>query len=299
VAEALSNLGEVLYEEGDFENAERNYRQALALRQKLFGDEHPDVILSLRQLAQLYVMRNEFAKGEKAYEEVLALQKKTFGEEHPEIASSLHGLALARGMQGDFAASQALEEQALAMRRKLYPAEHLALAESLNQLGTLAAVRGELAEAGSLLDTALTMLKKLERTNSLEAVSVLWALGWVRQQAGEPTAGALRDQAISLGLQDLTLTRALTDTIHDFADLLKVRGRSADAEPLLLEAWSCWEKFRAPEKTLKWRRTALERLVRFYEETSRPDQATEWRRKLEALGRDENAPRLTTPEPPQ
>ncbi|HEY5911760.1 MAG TPA: serine/threonine-protein kinase [Verrucomicrobiae bacterium] len=292
VAEALGNVGTVLMEEGEVEEAERSYRQALEMRRKLFSGHHPDVILSLEQLAQLYVVRNDLAEGEKALEEVLALQQQAFGEEHPEIASSLHGLAIVHGKRGDIAGSNALEQRALAMRKRLYPAEHLAIAESLNQLGTLAAAGGELDQASSLLGQALAVLGKLQRTNTFDAGSVLWTLGWVRQQAGDINSRSLCQQAVSVAIQDANRTRILTGAIYDLVDLLEVQGKCAEAEPLLSEAWTCWEKCPVPEKAATWKAAAAERHALFYEKwnqsapsADRAAKANEWRGKLDALQR--------------
>jgi len=47
-------LAFLYYSQGKYKEAEPLYQQALALRQKLLGDDHPDVAASLNNLALLY-----------------------------------------------------------------------------------------------------------------------------------------------------------------------------------------------------------------------------------------------------
>jgi tetratricopeptide (TPR) repeat protein len=54
VATSFNNLAELYKSQGRYSEAEPLYQQALALRQKLLGDEHPDVATSFNNLALLY-----------------------------------------------------------------------------------------------------------------------------------------------------------------------------------------------------------------------------------------------------
>jgi len=93
VAESLSDLGEVLRLNLDFEGAERMQRQALVIRKKLFGELHPDVAESLSQLAEVLRKRYDYAGAEAAQREALALRVKLMGWDHPEVALTLDLLA--------------------------------------------------------------------------------------------------------------------------------------------------------------------------------------------------------------
>ncbi len=57
--------------------------QALALRRKLLGEEHPDVAQSLNNLAGLYDTQGRYAEAEPLYVRALALFEKLLGENHP------------------------------------------------------------------------------------------------------------------------------------------------------------------------------------------------------------------------
>ena len=73
-------------------------REGLALRKKLFGNEHPDVARSLNNLAEVISAQGRPAEAESLFREALAMKQKLLGNEHPDVPNSLAGLsgALAR-----------------------------------------------------------------------------------------------------------------------------------------------------------------------------------------------------------
>src|SRR5262249_819753 len=54
-ADSLNNLGTLLYAMGDLAGARPCYEQALAIYQKVLGNDHPNTATSLYNLATLYI----------------------------------------------------------------------------------------------------------------------------------------------------------------------------------------------------------------------------------------------------
>ncbi len=48
---SMNNLAEVLSSQGKYKEAEEMHGQALALRERVLGKEHPDTLLSMNNLA--------------------------------------------------------------------------------------------------------------------------------------------------------------------------------------------------------------------------------------------------------
>jgi CHAT domain-containing protein len=78
---------------GEYAKAEPLYLEALQIRQKVLGLEHPDTANSLNNLGALYWAMGEYAKAEPLYLEALRIQQKVLGPEHPDTARSLNNLA--------------------------------------------------------------------------------------------------------------------------------------------------------------------------------------------------------------
>jgi len=71
------------YDEGRYAEAEPLYRQAVAIRERTLGAEHPDVAWSLHNLAGLYRVQGRYAEAEALYRRALAVNKKALGPSTP------------------------------------------------------------------------------------------------------------------------------------------------------------------------------------------------------------------------
>ncbi|MEN8221297.1 MAG: tetratricopeptide repeat protein, partial [Pseudomonadota bacterium] len=75
-ASALMNQADVLYDKGDYNNAEPLYHQALTLREKILPKEHPDIAYSMSGLANLLYSKGDYDSAEPLFRQALALFRK-------------------------------------------------------------------------------------------------------------------------------------------------------------------------------------------------------------------------------
>ena len=68
--------------------AEPLMRRALAIDEKSFGPEHPNVAMGLNNLAQLLQDTNRLAEAEPLMRRALAIDEKSFGPDHPRSPST-------------------------------------------------------------------------------------------------------------------------------------------------------------------------------------------------------------------
>ncbi|MCA2506114.1 MAG: tetratricopeptide repeat protein [Microcystis sp. M54BS1] len=59
------------------------YLEALDLRKRLLGDNHPSVASSLNNLAKLYYSQGRYKEAEPLYLQALAIAEQALGENHP------------------------------------------------------------------------------------------------------------------------------------------------------------------------------------------------------------------------
>ena len=83
---------------GEYAKAESLLQQAVVIRKKSLGEQHPAFAQSLNNLALLYNTVGKYAKAEPLLKRALAIRKDVLGEQHPAYANSLHNLA---GLYGD------------------------------------------------------------------------------------------------------------------------------------------------------------------------------------------------------
>jgi hypothetical protein len=68
-------------------------RRALAIDEKSFGTNHPDVARDLSRLAHLLQTTNRIAEAERLMRQALAIDEKSFETEDPKLATDLNSLA--------------------------------------------------------------------------------------------------------------------------------------------------------------------------------------------------------------
>jgi tetratricopeptide (TPR) repeat protein len=158
-AELLNRAGSYLYRRATYSQAAQLFRDALAIREKVLGPEHPDTAASLTSLANLLHTQGDLAGACRLHERALAIFEKALGPEHPKTATGLDNLATLLRHQGDFAGARPLHERALAIREKTLGPE--LTATSLTSLAMLLQDEGDFAGARPLFERALAIYEKV------------------------------------------------------------------------------------------------------------------------------------------
>lgn len=116
--EAMKKLAE-MYE--DAIGVERDYQVVLKWEKQLadyytreYGEEHPDTLITLGNLAFAYGKTSDYQKEVELEEKVYDLKCKVLGEEHPSTLIALNNLAATYRNLGD-------NKKALDLLQKLYP----------------------------------------------------------------------------------------------------------------------------------------------------------------------------------
>jgi tetratricopeptide (TPR) repeat protein len=76
-----------------YEEAEQMYRQAQQLMEKVLGQEHPDTLGSMNNLASVLGSQGKYAEAEGMHRQALQLREKVLGQEHPDTLTSMNNLA--------------------------------------------------------------------------------------------------------------------------------------------------------------------------------------------------------------
>ena len=79
----MSALGLLHMQSGQYSQAEPLLEGALEIRKRLLGPTHPDVIISLHNLATLYDNQGRYLESESLYYESLKLCEEVFGTDSP------------------------------------------------------------------------------------------------------------------------------------------------------------------------------------------------------------------------
>ncbi len=159
LAEVLTRSAGFKRRLGAWQDAEREYREALELERKL-GPNHPDLALTQNDLAMLLIDRGRFAEAESLLGAAEALQRKVYDRAHPHLAITLNNLGLLRLQQNRLEEARQLFEQAIAQFQTALGPGHPEEANSRINLGDVYAVLGQNAKAEATYREALELRRK-------------------------------------------------------------------------------------------------------------------------------------------
>jgi len=221
------------------------FERALAIREKNFGPEHPEVAESLNNLAVLLEEKiGDYTGARPLYERALAICEKTLGPEHPDVARSLNNLAILLLNMGDYAGARPLYERALAIHEKAFGPEHPDVAMSLNNLAVLLKDTGDYAKTKPLLERALAIKEKALSPDHPDLAYTLNKLALLSQNMGD-YAGSRRLHERALAIRKKALgpdNPWVAESLNNLANLLRDTGDYAGAGPLYERAIAIREK---------------------------------------------------------
>src|SRR5262249_12571264 len=124
-AELGYTVGDVYFALGQFDKAEAVQRKVLALRKKLYGDDHPDVALTHDNLGNILMSEGKLAEAEEIYRLTLIQRRRTPGQDQVKLADSIDNLGSVLLQEWKLSDAEALQREALALRQKVLGPVHV------------------------------------------------------------------------------------------------------------------------------------------------------------------------------
>ena len=150
------------------QGAEALYKQALDAVYKhgleiewVQGEGHPNHVVSLNHLANLYVSMENYEQAEALYKQVLEIEWVQ-GEGHPNYVVSLNHLANLYVSMENYEQAEALYKQALEIRKRVQREEDPQYVATLEFLAALYQRMGEYFAAGRYIQEALALRQAMQ-----------------------------------------------------------------------------------------------------------------------------------------
>jgi len=151
VSHALQNEAERLFNDRQYEAAERFVRQLLQLQHRVVGEKHEDYALGLSMLGELRFLQGDPRASEQLFRQALAIRAETLGRRHPDYAVSLACLAGVVWRRGELVEAERLLREAVEIRVEALGASHPESIQSRKELVRILRERGDWAGALSLV----------------------------------------------------------------------------------------------------------------------------------------------------
>jgi tetratricopeptide (TPR) repeat protein len=157
---AQGDLG-TLYAQGDLAGARGLQEQVLEVSHRLLGEEHPDTLRAMGNLAGTLKAQGDLAGARGLEEQVLEVRRRLLGEVHPDTLTAMNNLAQTLKALGDHLGARGLEEQVLEVRRRILGEEHPDTLKAMGNLAGTLYAQGDLAGARGLEEQVLGIFRRI------------------------------------------------------------------------------------------------------------------------------------------
>ncbi len=249
-ASVARTLATVYKDQGRYDDAERAYRQALALREELHGPDHPAVATAHKDLGVMARLRGDLALAATELHRGLEIERRTLGDNHPQLQSTYTNLATVAIDAARFEDALDLAGKALALRLRAFGPDHPEVAHALTLLAIAHEGLGAYPEALDRYRRALAITERRGgNEGELDLADVLSAIGGTYHKTGDFTA-ALEANRRAAGIRERLLgadhpTFAI-NLVNQGVEL-KSLGRYAEAERQHRRALAIFEAKLGPE----------------------------------------------------
>ncbi|KAL7754809.1 hypothetical protein ACKLNR_015149 [Fusarium oxysporum f. sp. zingiberi] len=145
--EAVERFGFFFTEIGRWNDAAVSRREVLEKRQRILGDEHPDTIMAMNNLAATLSNQGKLDEAASMMKEVLEKMQRILGDEHPHTISAMNNLAATLGDQGKLDEAASMMKEVLEKRQRILGDEHPDTISAMGNLASTLRGRGKLDEA--------------------------------------------------------------------------------------------------------------------------------------------------------
>lgn len=233
-----NKLGNLYFEEGDFDEALKMYQKGLEVERAVFDPFHPNIVVTLSNIAQIHKHRGDFVAAFSFYDEVCAIQMTAIGRRDPSVAGTLANIALMHYQNDNLNSALEIYQEALDIRRENFGEDNLDVASTLNSIGLVLFKAGILPLALESIAQSLKIRRSiLGDTHRVVAVN-LYNIATIHMELGN------EDDAMRFYLETLRVERQecetqLADIQHTLsfvANVYQQRGLFSEALEFYNEA---------------------------------------------------------------
>ena len=192
----LVGFGVVLFQQGRYPEAERLFRRALDIQQRVLGPDHYDVGGTLNNLGGVYYEQNEYQHALQSYEQARPVLEKSLGPKHLNVVGLVNNIGETLWKLKQYTQAESMLRQALDAKKELAPGDEGSISTTLHALAGVLRDQHRFREAEPIYRSALAMREKTQTTDPGPA----------------------------------------QETLRDFAELMRQSGRAAEADRLIARA---------------------------------------------------------------
>jgi len=228
------NLSFFYHEQGRWRDAEVYGVVAMDERRQVLGEDHPDTLSSMGDLAITYRKQGRLKDAEVLAVAVMEKRKELLGEDHPDTLSSMGNLASICWNQGRLKDAEVIEFAVMEKRKEVLGEDH---PDTLSSMGNLASIyrnQGRLKDAEVLEFAVMEKRKELLGEDHPDTLASMGNLASTYWNQGRLKDAEVLELAVMEKRKEL-LGEDHPDTLLSMGNLASTywnQGRLKDAEVL-------------------------------------------------------------------
>jgi serine/threonine protein kinase len=167
------------------ERAVELFAKARATFANELGPDHPETLVSMRNLAWGYEKAGQLDRALPLYEETLALEKSKLGPDHPDTLSTMNDLGVFHLRTGRVDRALPLLEEVLALRKSELGPDHPDTLEIMNNLAGAYTDAGRNDRALALHEETVALCRAKFGPEHIHTLTGMNNLAWSYRQAGK------------------------------------------------------------------------------------------------------------------
>jgi non-specific serine/threonine protein kinase/serine/threonine-protein kinase len=176
-AQMLHVMGTVYQKLGLYSQAESLFTQAIDVRTRVLGPDHPDTLKTKGRLGLLYVQRGRGMEAEKLDRALLETERRVLGPEHRETLATMSELFWALDLNGHMAEAATLGEQTVGLQQRVLGKEDVDTLASLRRFSSVLDDVDRKPEAEQLARQVIEIRKRVSGPEHPETLLMMSDLG--------------------------------------------------------------------------------------------------------------------------
>jgi serine/threonine protein kinase len=237
-APLLETVAAALFRLGLWDRGLGPQEKAVALNRRELGDEHPNTLMSIGNLATMRYSMGEFKEAEQLFRERLEISQRTLGGSHESTLATCQKLSALLNRVGREDEAESLIRETIAKRQKTLGADHPDTLRSQYFLAGIL-INRDPAEAESIMRVVLDGQRRSLEDNDPQIHHSLTRLGDASYRQGRLVeAERVWREVLDLYRQTLGSKHPTTlDIVSRISQSLTTQGNLQDAEAFAREAY--------------------------------------------------------------
>jgi tetratricopeptide (TPR) repeat protein len=248
-AQLLNDVGHYCFERAQYPEAERLFKQAQTIRERVLGPEDPNVAMSLSNLAALYHRLGRYEEAEPLFIRALAIREQTSEADDLGVSLILNNLAAFYESLGRYTEAKPLYERSLGIRERVYGPDNTGVATSLNNLAALYVHLDLQAQAETLFKRSLAIRERELGPDDPDVAGSLNSLAGIYNDQGRyAEAKPLLDRSLAIRERSLGPNHPdVAKVLNNLATFYERQGQYAEAKALYERTLAIFEKTLVPD----------------------------------------------------